>query len=271
MSNAASVAGTLVVMIPTTAGLLVAADSRALVGDRVFDDGFKIVELSRRHPTVVTVTGEGIFVEAPPPDAEVGLYLRGAPRLLDVEGVVQRFLEANPQRLTSDIVQVLAEQCVTAVDRFQEQCPTAVARFAGGLMFTVVVGSYDPDHDRSLMAQVVAGVDASGRRGEVRATTLWEKHAGERRETFLFGDTEYVQRHVLVRREYLRKYRAFVANGRTVHETQVDEAMGAATNLIEATARTTDGAADAPKIGGPIDVVLLGRDPQPRRLRWKPG
>jgi len=259
-------------MIPTTAGLLVAADSRAMMGDRVYDDGFKIVELSRRHPTVAIVTGEGIFIEAPPAEVDdVGDYLRSTPRLLDVEGVVQRFLEANPQRVTSDIVQVLAEQCVIAVDRFQEQCPTAVARFAGGLMFTVVVGSYDPDHDRSLMAQVVAGVDASGRRGEVRATTLWEKHAGERRETFLFGDTEYVQRHVLVRREYLRKYRAFVANGRTVHETQVDEAMAAATNLIEATARTTDGAGDAPKIGGPIDVVLLGRDPQPRRLRWKAG
>lgn len=258
-------------MVPTTDGLLVAADSRAVLGERVFDEGFKIVELSRRHPTVLTVTGEGIFVETPPEHVELGPYLRGAARLLDAEGVVQRFLEANPQRLTSDIVQVLAEQCVTAIDRFQEQCPAIVERFAGAPMFTVVVGSFDPDHDRSLMAQVVTGVAEGGARGEVRSASLWEKHAGERRETYMFGDTDYVQRHVLVRREFLRKYRAFIANTRTVHETQVDEALGAATNLIEATARTTEGVADAPRIGGPIDVVLLGHDPQPRRLRWKPG
>ena len=72
-----------------------------------------------------------------------------------------------------------------------------------------------------------------------------------------------------MRREFLRTYRSFVANGRTVHETPVDDAMAAATNLIEAAARTTDSVAEAPRIGGPIDVVLLGRDPRPLRLRWK--
>lgn len=259
-------------MIPTTDGLLVAADSRACFGSHVFDDGFKILELTRRHPTVITVTGEGIFVEAPSGDvADVDDYVRTAPRVLDAESVVQHFLEANPQRLTPDIVQVLAEQCAGAVDRFREQCPDVVERFADAPMFNVVVGSYDPDHDRSLMAHVVTGVESSGRRGDVRSAILWEKHAGEKRETFLFGEADYVQRHVLVRREFLRKYRTFVANGRTIHETTVDDAMAAATNLIEATSRMSENMDGAPRIGGPIDVVLLGRDPRPLRLRWKSG
>jgi hypothetical protein len=59
--------GTLVVLVPSADGLVVAADSRTSVFGATCDSQYKITELMRPRRTVVVVTGDTAFIK--PPDA----------------------------------------------------------------------------------------------------------------------------------------------------------------------------------------------------------
>jgi len=86
--------GTLVVIVPSADGLVVAADSRTTVNGATCDNQYKITELRRPKRTVVAVTGEVAFIS--PPDAQerdVCGYLKSAPRMLDIASVVKSYLE----------------------------------------------------------------------------------------------------------------------------------------------------------------------------------
>src|ERR1700676_2215991 len=80
---------TLVVIVPSASGLVVAADSRESILGTECDGLFKIIQLRKPSRTAVVVTGDAVFVEPPSARAAANpqslcAYLASAPRLLDI-------------------------------------------------------------------------------------------------------------------------------------------------------------------------------------------
>ena len=101
---------------------------------------------------------------------------------------------------------------------------------------------------------------------------FWEFKPDSRADVINFGLFEYIQNHVLVEgRNLAQLYLAFDPSRRLVREIPSDEAIAALANLFDSASRTTrivpppDGAG----IGGPTDILLLGDDQEPQRVRWK--
>jgi len=61
----------------------------------------------------------------------------------------------------------------------------------------------------------------------------------------------------------------FLTEQRSAAEISRQEAVAVAIDIIEATSKTTALIPAPYGIGGPVDVVLLGDEARPEKLRWK--
>jgi hypothetical protein len=264
---------TLVVIVPSADGLVVAADSRASVFGVSCDGQFKITDLRRPERTVVAVTGEAAFIA--PPGAgvqDVCGYLKSAPRLLDISSVVKRSLErkkADPFKLSLDD---LGAECVGEVERFRRGYPDALEEYAGREIFSVVIASYDPKSKSSVLLNFVVRMDAATRKTEAGRFTRVLISQRIRRGVWSFGETDYLNKNVFggVGRGFLTADTlSFILDGKPVSEARLEQAVAAATNIIEAAGKTTRIIPSPSGIGGPIDVVLLGDKRRPEQVGWK--
>jgi hypothetical protein len=273
-SKPISLAGTLVVVVPSKEGLVVAADSRSSVGNTHCDSAYKIIELNKPARTVATVTGYGIFAQNPGPAVQdICEYLKEAPRLLDIEQVVKEYVEKANVKVANIRIDDLAKDCLAALQRFKVAFPLAIPPFAGRELFNVVLAGYDSETKTATIRFFVIRVVPSTLDFEVIKISQVDYGPQSTRDYAAFGETDYLNKHVFggEGRKFVNSDTiAFLLNEKkTVSETSVAEAVAIATNLIDATARTTEVIPAPTGIGGPIDVVLIGQDEHPQRLRWK--
>ncbi|MDR3725481.1 MAG: hypothetical protein P4K86_00410 [Terracidiphilus sp.] len=264
---------TLVVLVPSVDGLVVAADSRTSVLGAQCDGQFKIVQLKRPSRTVVMVTGDGVFI--PPPSAtepDLCRYQQSAPRLLDMAAVVTSYLErkgANPARLS---LEDLGAECVRAAERFQALHPEAFQSHLGGEIFSVVLASYDPKAKVSTLRNFVVRISRESHKIEAARFSNITVASTDRRGLWAYGETDYVEKQVYggFGRQFLTASTLdFILQDKPVAQASQDEAVAAAVNLIQAASRAAQQVPAASAIGGPIDVVLLGRKPRPQQLQWQ--
>jgi hypothetical protein len=264
---------TLVVLVPSADGLVVAADSRTSVLGAQCDGQFKIAQLKNPSRTVVMVTGDGVFI--PPPSAPVSdlcRYQQTAPRLLDMAAVVSKYLEhraPDPARLS---LEDLGAECVRAAERFQESYPEAFRSHLGGEIFSVVVASYDPKAKVSTLRNFVVRLDRETHKIEATRFTKIAVSSTDRRGIWAYGETAYVEKQVYagIGRQYLTAPTLdFILQDKPVEQASLDEAVAAAVNLIQAASRAAQQVPAPSAIGGPIDLVLLGRKPHPEQLQWQ--
>ncbi len=263
---------TLVALVPSKDGLLVAADSRITFLGAECDGAFKIIEPARPLRTVAIVTGDAIFV-APPPAGAANLcrYLETAPRRLNIDALVRSYLDRSaddPAQLAFD---GLSAACVRQVERFRRAYPETLRRFTGRDIFSVVVASYDPASQAALLRNFVVRIDARTRR--VRAARFTETAISphDARGVWLYGETSYVDRYVYA--GFGRKFLSSATVGflRTripVRDTPMDPAVSVAVNIIQAAGRAAQVVPAPSGIGGSIRVVLLGNRPRPESVPW---
>jgi hypothetical protein len=265
--------GTLVVMVPSNDGLVVAAESRSTVGQKYCDTAFKIVEPARPPRTVITVTGNGIYYPDPGPGVpDLCAYISRAPRLLDIERVVREYLEKQNRDIGTLRMEEVAKQCVDAVKAFGMSWPGVLRAYSGREMFSVAMAAYNPASRTATVLNFVVRITAATLDPEAARIARKEFTGISPREDFEFGETDYLIQNVYrgAGRKFLDKETiAFFQAGKTVSQTSLQEAQAVAVNIIEAASRTTELVTPPNGIGGPIDVVLLGQGPRPRRLRWK--
>jgi hypothetical protein len=268
-----SASATLVVIVPSAEGLVVAADSRTSILGTPCDSQYKIAELKRPARTVVAITGEVAFI-APPKAGEQDLcgYQKSAPRLLDISSVVTSYLErksADPFQLS---LEDLGAKCVEAVEAFRQAHPLALEGYSGRDIFSVVIASYD---DRSKSSQVLnfaVRIEQATRKVEATRLTRVIISPQRRRGVWSYGETDYLNKNVFggVGRTFLTgETSSFILLDKPVSETPLDQAVSVATNVIDAASRTAQIAPSPSGIGGPIDVILLGKHPRPRHIQWK--
>jgi hypothetical protein len=265
--------GTLVVLVPSADGLVVAADSRTTVFGATCDSQYKITELTSPKRTVFVVTGDMAFIK--PPNAgvhDVCGYLQSASRLLDIPAVVKHYLErksSDPFKLSLDD---LGADCVQAVQRFRESSPLVIEPYIGREIFSVVIASYDPRSKTSLVMNFVVRIDAKTHRVEAGRFTRIAIPPQNRRGVWSYGETDYLNQNVFggVGRKYLTGSTLdFILADQTVAKVRLAQAVSTAANVIEAAGLTTQLVPSPSGIGGPIDIVLLSQKRQPRQIQWK--
>lgn len=269
-----SARGTLVVMVPSDAGLVIAADSRSSPPGSYCDNSFKIIELANPSRTVVTVTGTGIFVDAPPlGEPDLCRYLATARRSLDIGGLVKNYLENKKITDISKLsLEDLGTACATELKRFAAANPLAIQPFIGNEVFSVVIANYTSETKTAMILNFVVRIDAAT--SEIIADRFTRRTITpiDRRDVLEFGETDYLNKNVYggARRAFLSAATlGFILANKPVSETPLDQAVAAAANIIEAAGRTTNIVRAPSGIGGPTDIVLLGQKTQPERLRWK--
>jgi hypothetical protein len=271
-----TIAGTLIVMVPSNAGLVVAADSRTSPVKGIdCDNQVKIFEPTRPNQTILTVTGTPTILEPssdPVPLGRICDYINSATRILDIRKVVQDFLEeSGAETIAALDMSALVKRCIDA---------TRSALAQGGIklhlrrtqdMFSVVIAAYDPQTSSSAARSFVIGL--TRQLDPVLATTFERKATPDDNQNYwAFGETDYLYRQVLrgIGRRYLSPATTrFYTTRRPVRDVSVEEARALAVDLIAATARTTAVVPAPGGIGGPIDVVLVGKEPRPQHLQWK--
>ncbi len=263
---------TLVALVPSNDGLLVAADSRITFLGAECDGAFKIIEPARPMRTVALVTGESIFVSPPPAGAaNLCRYVETAPRRLNFDTLVRSYLERSADDPTQLDFDGLSAACVRQVERFRQTYSQALRAFVGRDIFSVVVASYDPASQTSLLRNFVVGIDArTHHAGAVRFTeTAVSPH--DPRGVWLYGETSYVDRYVYAGfgRQFLSPATiGFLRTRIPVRDTSIDQAAAVAANIVHAASRATQTVPAPSGIGGPIRVVLLGDNPQPESVPW---
>ncbi len=263
---------TLVAIVPSAQGLVVAADSRLTFIGAACDGEFKIVQLARPARTVVVVTGDSIFVPPPPAHtADVCRYLATAPRLLDIDAVIRALLDRSLADPASVSIQSLGAACVRAVRRFRRLYPAALEPYVGWPIFSVIVASYDPASRTATLRDFKVRIDAHSKRIKLGKISQISVDMQSPRRVWIYGETGYVEKYVydgFGRRFLTPPTLTFVRQHTPVRETTLGEAAAAAVNVIQAASRATQTLPAPSGIGGAIRVVLLGRQPRPQALPW---
>jgi hypothetical protein len=268
-----SASATLVVIVPSAAGLIVAADSRTSLFGALCDSQYKIAELGRPKRTFVAVTGDVAFIAPPNPgEKDVCEYQRSAPRLLDISSVVARYLKrkgADPFQLSLDD---LGAECVAAVEAFRRTHPLVFEQYVGREIFSVVIASYDRRSKRSLVLNLAVRIEQVTRHVEATRLSRIAISPQDRRGMWSYGEADYLNKNVFggVGRMFLTaETMSFVLVDKPVSEARLDQAVSVATNVIDAASRTAQLIPSPSGIGGPIDVILLGKGRRPLHIQWK--
>jgi hypothetical protein len=261
--------GTLVVVVPFNHGLVVAADGRQTLFNRIYCDGTaKIIETTRPR-TIAAVTGNGVVVDYPHPvpDEQMCSFIKDAPRIFDIEAVVRRFLDSSSGSLQSLNLEPLMEQCLGEVIKLDRSLPGFLVKFLGTTMFQVVLAGYDAETSTSVIRTFSGRIERDGR--FVFQFNEDKTYSPETTADWLtFGEADYFNAHVLgpEGQPFYDKNIFERMKGHRIAEIERDSAIALAEHSIEAAAKTTSIIPAATGIGGPIETLVVGGDPKPERI-----
>lgn len=264
---------TLVVVVPSADGLVVAADSRESIMGTECDGLFKILQARKPSHTVVMVTGDGIFV-APKGASGPGAndtqdpcaYLHSAQRLLDIPAVVTDYLDRAPVSWAKFSPESLSATCVEAAQRFQKFSPHVLEAYAGRDIFSVVIAHYEPKSRISTLLNFVVRFDEGTRTIVAGRNTRIEIGPVDRRGVWAFGEADYLNENVYrgAGRQFLTEStKNFILADQPVASSTRDESFASAVNIVQAASRMTGIVAPKSGIGGPIEVVFIGGSRHP--------
>ncbi|MGY4428510.1 hypothetical protein ACVWWO_000987 [Bradyrhizobium sp. F1.13.1] len=268
--------GTLVVVVPTAGGLVIAADSRITVGNvLVCDNSFKIAEIEAVDRAAIVATGFTTVWDTTP--------LNGLP----MEGICDRFRELSPKFDALAVAKTKIEQrsdlatsrfdqlpgeCLKDLATYIAQYPGVYNDFRGKKLFQIALGSYDVAENASYIRQFNVQIGADGA-PHIDGIEVKKFLPDEVQSFQVLGEFGFMNSNVLhgPGLQFLtQRYQRFreLAND-PIGKTDVYLASDFATDLIEATAKISQFIPAPTGVGGPVDVLLLGQEPRPKRLSWK--
>jgi hypothetical protein len=265
--------GSLVVLMPTKDGLIVAADTRSVLVsaslgvDKACDGESKLVELAMVERTVVAFVGSrrlffpmSVF-SAQDPCGEIKRVPVGSVGL-DVVSVVRQYLDQDGIVIDKSRLNSFTEQFLAKVNSLD--LSPLVKTFAGKSLFGISVGSYDVRASKSLIGSFSINLTTQPL-AAVRNFNWEEVDQGEVRGAIPKGEVDYLMRQVV--RGPGKKYLKFDFSKRPVSSISAKEGMAFAVNVIEATIKTMETLKDSNRVGGKIEVVLVGTAGKPIRLK----
>jgi len=259
----------LVIALPTADGLVVAADSRStLPNGQYIDTAFKIIEPGLPLRTVLSVTGTAVGV-APPaaPCDDLREYLKNAPRIFDLSEDAKVWLgRQSSETLTESATRALSDFCCSRV----LTQGWIINRFLGKEVCVVFIGSYLPSVKASLLASFKISISETAT--PFVSFFSWEEIGqDEKRVALPYGASDYLYKHVLPQGPgLLKSFQGFRERGdRSIRDISAIEATEYATDVINAVSKRMEELPHEYLVGGPVDIVLLGQEERPVRVKWK--
>jgi hypothetical protein len=261
---------TLVLIVPYGHGLIVAADSRQTVFNKIYCDGVaKIIEPTKAVRAVAAVTGNGVVVDYPHPLPEDQMcgYIKTAPKIFDIEAVVRKFLDASNGPLQKLSLQPLVQQCLAEVVKLDRTLPGFLSRFLGTTMFQVVLAGYDAETGTGVIRMFSGRIERDGRFVfQFSEDKTYSPDAAA--DWLMFGEADYFSAHVLgpEGQPFYDRSMFERMKGHRIADIDRAQAVALAQHSIEAAAKTTDVIPAATGIGGPIEMLAISDDPKLERI-----
>ena len=272
--------GTLIILLASRDGLVVASDGRQTV-DGVFCDGVssKLLEPAGHNRLILAVTGRrGFYPATTALASNVCDFIRHTPREFDLGEVVKNYIEGDATfDLPSVDMKKVAEHCIRTLVQYFALNPHRSPAISGDRFeSTVVLGSYEPRLWRSVVRTFTIVVRPDGTGLDARLGLNERIGPEDSAEPVAVGEQPYVRQYVLptisndpqVSETTRRWFRNFpIVEIPKVSAVSSAEAIQVATDLIDVTAKMTINIPATSGVGGPLDVRLLGEGARPVRLR----
>jgi len=135
-----------------------------------------------------------------------------------------------------------------------------------------VIASYDAHAKTATVLNFTVRIDGATHRVEAGRFTHITITQQSRRGVWSYGESDYLNHYVFagVGRKFLTDATLnYMLADQPVAGARLDDAVAAAGNVIEAASRTTQLTPSRSGIGGPVEMVLLGRKSRPVPIEWK--
>jgi hypothetical protein len=253
--------GTLVVLIPTNRGLVIAADSRSTTLGVRCDGNSKISFPRQPSLSVVAATGTSTWISARVPlwpHDPCGDIAKNGITFLDSKKIAVEYLEQNNKPVRDIDWQDFARHVTAEILRVADSNPEYVRTFAGKTMFLIVFGAYDPDEKISYVRAVQFNLTQT-LAIEAKLVTDAKFDLSSGPDYPHFGDTLNFTENVMLGqgKEFLPVSLSELHAKASIAEVSNDLAADLAVNLIEAAKKTAASVPSLNSIGGPVDAYLL--------------
>jgi len=269
--------GTLLVLVPTRDGLLVAADSREGADQSYCDGGTKIVSASSPR-TIISVTGTAKLYGASDlksVSADLCKFLKTHEPLLNFETIVTGYIAVHPS-INAAMFVGLQRSVLQAIRNFQRSHPKMILRETPGEngYLSVVLGHFIPDRAVSVLAMFTVCLPTAKAGPEVCQKEWQEVDLKTLSLVHLYGNADFFQTQVFTEegrqalgQPYLNDFFRFYAHSKPVGNVSADEATKVAVDIIESASRLASLRPKSPAIGGPVRVVLIDYHKRPVQLQ----
>jgi hypothetical protein len=250
--------GTIIVLIPTKEGIIIASDSRSTASNKLFcNSRTKIIALPimHREPTAFGTSG---LTEIVVPGTDLSAYkgicdaLQQSPKALDVQKETETYLLAHSLDSLGD-VKHLAAALVETVNRFRRAYPKETQGVEPGKnLFDVRLAMYKRDRHKFVMADCAVAMSADGR--PMPKTTTWDEYDENSAPLLsLEGDAAFLSKFVLNDGSKLsRRWKAMPSNPLSASQGATEARIAIEAAYAAVRAHSTDWG-----IGGPIQVYLV--------------
>ncbi len=258
----AGLSGTLVVAVPTRAGLVVAADTR-FTALNVYCDGKSKVSIPRRpENSLIAATGTSTWISTHMPllrNDPCGDIARNGVTFFDAKAIVTAYIEEKDKPVWEIELQDLANRLIQAVDNVYALQPDYVRSFAGRTMFQIVLAAYLPAQQTSYVRALELNLTPQFRIN-AKLTADYKFKQSSAPQWPYFGDTINFDQHVLfgVGSRFLPPSLNDLKRKMSVAEVTDALAGEVAVGMIDAAKKTTEIVPSFKTIGGPTELYALG-------------
>jgi hypothetical protein len=256
-------AGTLIVGVPNSEGLIIAADTRRTLNGISCDFGTKLYVPENLPFTVVGFTGLSSYQAVKMPIRDCS-EVEQAPTIFNIETTVRNFFLRKPSPISEMDIKALAEECVASVTTFLVNSGPLIDRSALAArpsILTVVLAAYDPATNKSIVREIA--IKLRSQTDIAADQDVYRLYSPDGQPDWTaFGQGAYLVEHVLngVGRQFLsNRYKDFEEAPRIDAISGV-LAVEVAKTLIEATSKKSELVKIPAGVGGHIDVYSLSKD-----------
>jgi hypothetical protein len=261
--------GTLIMLIPSAEGLVVAADTRHTTNGVSCDFDTKLFTPKNLKSTIFGFSGTATFLAVkqpfgPDPCADV----RDGYPLLKIEPIVREFLEKEDTPVSKINLTKLGHLCMDAVVKLFTNMPIDRRIYVERKnILTVVLGSYDGATQTSFIRSISIDMPTESQIAVNLATDNAYILTGTP-DWRAFGQGGYLVEHVIngVGKQFIDPNYEDFTKITTIGNVSATLAAAVAENLIDATSKTTNLISIPSGVGGKIDIFLLDKN-EAKRLK----
>jgi hypothetical protein len=260
MIGFSSAGGTLAVMIPTQAGLIIAADKRT-TPDGIYCDGVnKILLPKKTEPIAILITGLATFRDTSNiPRSELCNVLATTPAPVDFGRAVSLYIDSQSVGVAKLDLQGVTEAIYAEMKPYISG--GQFNKMFGTRLAVIVMADFEP---KTSVSNVKALAIELGPHGEFRLQPAYYARfeITDRPVAIPFGEGPYFSDNVLngPGRKFLDGSLERLNAKSRVSEIDADFGSTVAINMIEAASKTADIIKPPTGIGGGVDCVLLSHE-----------